>query len=191
MPLNKPSPRLAILRAQLAAKAADEAFARALYSYSAQNPRTLRALPPLADSLPLPPSYWDDLEHWLKTLAPAKPAAPTQQPAQKASTHSVCIKAHKSIGVNRDIGTVVPMLPHHRSRPEYWLPCDESGWVTHVPTADAVCPVPDGVRFETRRRDGSIAGDGWNPRNAWELGHSHSREPVCGDIIAWRPIAQS
>ena len=25
--------------------------------------------------LPLPPSYWDDLEHWLKTLAPAaKPA---------------------------------------------------------------------------------------------------------------------
>jgi hypothetical protein len=30
--------------------------------------------------LPLPPSYWDDLEHWLKTLAPVKPAVP--QPCQ-------------------------------------------------------------------------------------------------------------
>lgn len=85
MSMNKPSPRLAILRAQLADKAADESFARALYSYSAQNPRTLRALPPLADSLPLPPSYWDDLEHWLKTLAPAKPAAPQPCKAPAAS----------------------------------------------------------------------------------------------------------
>lgn len=87
MSMNKPSPRLAILRAQLAAKAADESFARALYSYSAQNQRTLRALPPLADSLPLPPSYWDDLEHWLKTLAPAKPAAP--QPCKAPSTRPI------------------------------------------------------------------------------------------------------
>ena len=28
----------------------------------------------LPADLPLPPSYWDDLEHWLKTLSPAKPA---------------------------------------------------------------------------------------------------------------------
>lgn len=31
--------------------------------------------------LPLPPTYWDDLEHWTKTLAPAKPATPQPEPA--------------------------------------------------------------------------------------------------------------
>lgn len=30
----------------------------------------------MPDDPPLPPDYWSDLEHWLKTLAPAKPVAP-------------------------------------------------------------------------------------------------------------------
>lgn len=75
MQLNKPNPRLDILRFDAYVKAMGEELARIEYAESAQNPRVSRAAPPDADSLPLPPSYWDDLEHWLKTLAPAKPAA--------------------------------------------------------------------------------------------------------------------
>lgn len=274
MPLNKPSPRLAILRAQFAAKAADEEFARALYSYSAQNPRTLRALPPLADSMPLPPSYDEDLEHWLQTLAPAKPAAtgdayvsakqtepaaevwhsetpsvagvyiasadrcrevmsywdgkkwhcgagnpsdarkkeprnsfpiewlrlieadkPTQQPAQKASTrHVVCIKSHicEVTDIIVAVGQVAPAMGvHEMQQPVSWLPCDESGWVTHVPTADAVCPVPEGVDHKTKRRCGDIFGSDCSTSLAWQLGNEERRVPHEDDIIAWRPIAQS
>lgn len=332
--LNKPSPRLAILRAQLAAEADAIRIQRASYKISNAVGCSCPVPAPDADSLPLPPDYWSDLEHWLKTLAPAKPAAeqpaksqdasgwrrgprvpygerlglwhvravaddkdvsnasdavrlgfvtgceyrpavsgaavgdpydeskytsaaqhpeptadvwhseapsvagvyqcltdvlhvgewyshydgqswsglsarssglskadhrnrivtktckwlrlieadkPAQQPAQKASTHSVCIKARKSHGFNRDIGTVLPLPPHCMSRPEYWLPCDESGWVTHVPTADAVCPVPDGMKYQARLANGEIGVHcGWTDKP-----HPERR------IIAWRPIAQS
>lgn len=202
--------------------------------------------------LPLPPSYWDDLEHWLKTLAPAKPAAeqpepaadvwhseapsvagvyvtrwagfeatnrhwdgsrwsegyygassdterqddsdieegpvewlrlieadkPAQQPAQNASTHSVCIAENACF----KIGSVIT----GSQDPEYWLPCDASGWVTHVPTADSLCPVPDGVDFEFKVRDGELSYPGSkNGINAvnWDSGRSF--------ICAWRPIAPS
>lgn len=235
--------------------------------------------------LPMPPSYWDDLDHWLKTLAPAKPAAeqpepaadvwhseapsvagvyetrpescdaskarlrwwdgsawhmnhdsttasiddvrktgvrngsplgqllwrrlieadkPAQQPAQKASTHSVCIKAYVgATGFAYEVGYVclVPFDEIQRiggDKKQHWLPCDESGWVTHVPTADAVCPVPAGVAFEVRLRDHGMLCPSSNEglRNAlgvcwWRKG-LHNRAIECNaDIIAWRPIAQS
>lgn len=215
----------------------------------------------LPADLPLPPDYWSDLEHWLKTLAPAKPAAeqpepaadvwhstapsvagvyiastnkrtdtrrywngsqwsmpwydestehvyrsrpttvpilwlhlieadkPAQQPAQKASTHSVCIKAHGF--ADWQVGDVWPLATDEFAYPEYWLPCDESGWVTHVPTADAVCPVPEGVDHETKRRNGEILGSDCSTSLAWQLGHKERRVPHEDDIIAWRPIAQS
>lgn len=122
-------------------------------------------------------------------LIGTKPAAPAQHPAQKASTHSVCIKAHKSMGLNRDIGTVVPRLPHHRSHPECWLPCDESGWVTHVPTADSVCPVPDDVAFEAKWRNGKVC----SLDNIYLRGETSAWSLFGNDLglVAWRPIAQS
>ena len=83
MQMNRPSPRLAILRAQLAAEQFGALCQRAEYIISAEQPRCRPAPPPDADSLPLPPSYWDDMEEmWpasAETLTPAKPAA--QQPA--------------------------------------------------------------------------------------------------------------
>lgn len=66
--------------------------------------------------------------------------------------------------------------------------CDADGWISHTPTADAVCPVPDGVEFETRRRDGEIIDRNRTPPGAWELGFRHSRTFSPGDVVAWRPI---
>lgn len=282
MTLNRPNPRLQILRAQLAAEADAVRMQRASYKISNAIGCSCPVPAPDADSLPLPPDYWSDLEHWLKTLAPAKPDAkqreshapvtigfdlgapegdttvialapakpaapeapfpappqlppvpglaladihayirdrlastssadgaaligerpaeprtipvpwdqwhekamrdmvkPAQQPAQKASTHSVCIRSH---GVWK-AGEVTRWHSAKPGTPDNWLPCDESGWVTHVPTADAVCPVPRGVLFSVRMRDGQESAPG---TSAWSWG------PACdGTIIAWRPIAQS
>lgn len=83
MRLNKPSPRLAIMRAQLAREAVTLKCDRIMYANSAQNPRVSRAPPPVAEDLPLPPSYDEDLAEWLKMLR-AQPASKTQQPAAPA-----------------------------------------------------------------------------------------------------------
>lgn len=66
--------------------------------------------------------------------------------------------------------------------------CDADGWISHTPTADAVCPVPGGVEFETKRRDGDIVDHRSTPAGAWELGYRHSRTMSPGDVVAWRPI---
>lgn len=84
MRLNKPSPRLEILRAQLAREAVKLKCEQIMYASSAQNPRVSRALPPVAEDLPLPPSYWDALDEWLK-MPRTQPASKTQQPAAPAA----------------------------------------------------------------------------------------------------------
>lgn len=250
MQLNKQSTRLAILRAELAAKN------RPLHNMSADAFEHGVHMP---SDPPLPPSYWDDLEHWLKTLAPAKPAAkqpepaadvwhseapsvagvyiasadrcrevlsywdgskwhcgagnasdarkqaprtafavewlrlieadkPARQPAQVASTrHVVCIKAHicDVTGITVAVGQAAPAIGvHEMQQPGRWLPCDASGWVTHVPTADSVCPVPEGIEHQVRWRNGyeTLGIDGFNWSEQEPGGHR-------SDIIAWRPIA--
>lgn len=83
MTLNKPSPRLAILSAQLAAKAEAEQLQRDTMRLWARAPIRCKAPAPDAATLPLPPDYWSELELWLKTLAPAKPAAQQPEPTIK------------------------------------------------------------------------------------------------------------
>lgn len=85
MTLNRPNPRLAILRAQLAAKAEAEQLQRDTMRLMALAPIRCKAPAPDAATLPLPPSYWDDMEEmWpasAETLAPAKPAAKQPEPS--------------------------------------------------------------------------------------------------------------
>lgn len=94
----------------------------------------------------------------------------------------VCIRAHK--GTNDwkvgDIAVVVSA-----NEPDNWRPCDAEGWIAHVPTADAECPVPDGVEFEVKRRMGCVSSMDrydslWRPR-----GVDSETEPT-----AWRPVVQ-
>lgn len=213
---------------------------------------------------PLPPSYWSDLEHWLKTLAPAKPAEVKPAPsdawapaigdriminegvdragfyfpgdtgiiigidhdfdlkvkfdasskakvsnfwyvnpknARLASTssadgaalvvekmkHSVCIKAHGF--AEWVVGEVMPGGTAKWAHPENWRACTPEGWVPHTPTADSMCPVPDGVAYEALRRSGTITLFGGVPDNAWQIGFKYDRSPVPGDVVAWRPIS--
>lgn len=55
-------------------------------------------------------------------------------------------------------------------------PCDASGWISHTPTADAVCPVPEGVEFEVRRRN-SVLNTMGTDNCLWQA--------------RWRPVVQS
>lgn len=62
-------------------------------------------------------------------------------------THQVCIKAHETnVGNTIPVGHVVTGGLMQQSA--CWLPCDEYGWITHVPTADSVCPVPPGLEID-------------------------------------------
>lgn len=68
-------------------------------------------------------------------------------PTSTGPTHQVCIKAHETtVGNTVPIGHVV--TGGLMQQPACWLPCDEYGWITHVPTADSVCPVPPGLEIE-------------------------------------------
>ena len=68
---------------------------------------------------------------------------------------------------------------------------DADDWFTHDPREDSICPVPAGVKFEAKCRDGDIAGqdefddDGSN----WRLGLPEDRSPHPHDILAWRVVA--
>lgn len=233
----------------------------------------------MPSDLPLPPSYWDDLEHWLKTLAPAKPAAPKpcQEPARPAATvwrtgpmiqsreriglwhvrhgersgssarhandlrfdfseyrpaapgtkegdpydeskyatadltvrlastssaadgaalvgakltHSVCIKAHGF--ADWHVGEIWPCHADLFSHPDNWRACDAAGWIPHHPTADSVCPVPDGVRFEARYGDGTpVASTESTRRECVLLWKRTDGSDPTNDIVAWRPIAKA
>jgi len=66
--LNRPSPRLAILRAELARESVALRCERIMYASSAHHPRVNRAPPPVAADMPLPPSYDEDLAEWLECL---------------------------------------------------------------------------------------------------------------------------
>lgn len=200
MNMNRPSPRLAILRAELAAKDDAIRLQRASYKITAAGGISCPVPAPDADSLPLPPSYWDDLEYWLKTLAPAKPATP--QPAAQGAAlvgakqagaelrRSVCITPHAVGGALHHVGKVVKGIPLDRSRPANWRTCDESGWIPHDPKPDSVCPVPDGVWFEARYGDGSPVYDTESTRRDHALlWKSTAGSEPSNDIIAWRPVA--
>lgn len=266
MSMNKPSPRLAILRAQLAAEA------RELQAYrdAMAGPTWVGAAPaPDADSLPLPPTYDQDLDAWLISIDHAQsrrhyemqpdgavhdvePTAdawhselptvagvyiaaaydlcvtqrrhwngrgwsqnwevtddaplaarrrgtasvhsdvkwlrlieadkPAETAAPAAATHSVCIKAHHNLaGAMNHVGDVIEYGPSSRHVPECWLPCDKDGWVSHTPTADSVCPVPAGVNFKVRFRNGHVANercDYWG---------SMGGQSAQAEIVAWCP----
>lgn len=110
---------------------------------------------------------------WLRLIEADTPASTAQQ--------FVCIRAHQ--GANDwkvgDIAVVVSA-----NEPDNWRLCDAEGWIAHVPTADAVCPVPEGVEFEVRRRAGH-AGKMNRPDTLWQSSSMPSADPV-----AWRPVVQ-
>lgn len=102
-------------------------------------------------------------------------------------THSVCIKAHHGVQVGRVVDGSRPL-----AYPKLWLPCDAAGWIPHTPTADSVCPVPDGVRFEARYGDGTPVDDTESTKHGdcIILWRATTGSVPCNDIVAWRPIAK-
>lgn len=122
-------------------------------------------------------------------LIGANPAVPAQQPAQKASTHSVCIKAHSGVcDFKWRVGDIATFQPQYAAVPECWRASDACGWIPHTPTADSTCQVPDGLAFDYKLRGGaSKLYDDPRDEIYWRLlgsGGTHHQ-----DIIAWRPIA--
>lgn len=185
MRLNKPSPRLEILRTQLALRSLSLQCDRMMYASSAQNPRMSRAPMPVAADLPLPPSYDEDLAEWLRERAAPESggsSAPPEQPSVAAPRipYSVCVKEHYGIKV----GEVFAFIPHCRME-DHWLPCDRDGWIAHIPTPKSVCPVPDAVgdSYEVMFRSGTTSGSGggWDWRTPVD-------GPLSSDIVAWRPV---
>ncbi len=59
------------------------------------------------------------------------------------------------------------------------------GGITHTPTSGGVCPVPHGVEFTVRLRNGSVLAGARNL--SWELGSPGLRQPCDGDIVSWWP----
>lgn len=84
MNMNLPSPRLAILRAQLAAEAESTRRRRANYKLSNEVGCSCHVPAPNAADLPLPPSYDEDLLEWLLELQARKDAL---VPQKKALVH--------------------------------------------------------------------------------------------------------
>lgn len=111
----------------------------------------------------------------------------------EAATHSVCITAHNGC----HIGKVLEGDASLRLCPDFWLPCDKDGWITHEPKADSVCPVPASVTCEIRFRNGSVLPDdgglaGGDSGYAgttvatWDWGDSGYAGTT---IAAWKPVA--
>lgn len=137
---------------------------------------------------------------WFVRPTRAARLAPTSSAADGAALvgaklkHSVCIKAHNYASfVDYPVGAVIPV--RHESIPRYrecWLPCVEDGWIPHTPTADSVCPVPDGVRFEARYGDGTPVDDTESTKHGdcIILWRATTGSAPCNDIVAWRPIAK-
>jgi hypothetical protein len=156
--------------------------------------------------LPLPPSYNEDLAEWLKSLDPASKSPMQAQPraladsgsaasgaamvGTKPEPYAVCIKAYAG---HYNVGDVRPWSARQAAA-DHWLDCDGYGWIPHEPRSDSFCPVPTGIAFETRQRDGnpcttltdlrSLVGRCW-----WQLGVESLREGLSNDIVAWRPVA--
>lgn len=130
---------------------------------------------------------------WLRLIEADKPAE-TAAPA--AAEYSVCIKAHGM--AEWLVGDVQPGSPDTFAHPGNWLPCDKDGWVSHTPTADSVCPVPEGVEAEIQFENGCFVQlsnlldiDGYAPWDVKKAGRAaafvfHS-ELGYGAISAWRP----
>jgi len=150
--LNKPSPRLQILRAEIARNSVDLSCERIMYAASAHHPRVSRALPPVADDMPLPPSYDEDLADWLKSLD--KKAAPLGD-LQKAITH-----AQPSASAWRR-GTDIPVaervgLWHHRAPGadtlvERATDCRQLGWYWDTEYCPAAAGVERGDPYDESR----------------------------------------
>lgn len=120
---------------------------------------------------------------WLRLIEADTPA-----PAALPSVHFVCIRSHK--GANDWKVGEVAILPRGLdsvNEPDNWRPCDSAGWIPHQPTADAVCPVPEDVRFEARWPDGGVSGVSESTlrasHSAWTTDGGGS-----GGLRAWRPI---
>ena len=207
MQMNRPSPRLAILRAQLAAEQFGALCQRAEYIISAEQPRCRPAPPPDADSLPLPPDYWSELERWTKTLTPPAasmtpvldklcgPADPSNAaqgaaPAAAVTRYCVCVEEHEFEHVLWLVGDVrKECAADECRRPAAWRDCDKDGWIPHVPQADSVCPVPEGAWFEARYGDGSpVACTESTRRDCAILWKRTNGSDPSSDIVAWRPV---
>lgn len=122
---------------------------------------------------------------WLR-LVEAEPAEPVQQAQAK---HKVCIRSYTtSRGCAWDIGQLSWGDADDFESPNNWLPCDRGGWVTHLHTADSVCPVPNGVRFEVRQRNGTVRDDegARHIHSLWKTVPGDTLE-FAADFVAWRP----
>jgi len=207
--LNRPSPRLEILRAQLAREKFERDTARELYAYSAANPRSAH-------------HYHPDYNTDLADMWPEKPASNTPQPAApgvkefdkydesrytalsarladaggaasaaalagvKADTgmrHLVCVHGGSPAGyvyTCESADAAIRMLTMHGSD---WRLCDADGWIQHTPAADSTCPVPNGVRYQYRLANGGVGEYRGKPPFWSTFPAPRAR------IVAWRPVA--
>lgn len=201
--LNKPSLRLAILRAQLAVEARAIEDQRDEYLLSARNPVTRLHDDYEADRL----QFFADCE--ARTSASQRPLDVRDHGAQGAALigvkqpapglrHMVCVSSPTGAPVGRVYdkhshkSALAMIASNARLGLDYRL-CDAEGFIPHTPTTDSVCPVPEGVEFEAKTRDGDTS-----PRNdfdddgsEWRMGRPGHPSPHPFDIVAWRPIAKA
>lgn len=126
----------------------------------------------------------DEIE-WLR-LIEADPAKPVRQ---TTAAHKVCIRPYTtSRGCEWSIGQLSWGAADDFESPNNWLPSDKDGWVTHEPRADSVCPVPAGLEYAYRLRNGKEATGNVNPA-CWRLGlvSDGNTKPSSIDVVAWRP----
>lgn len=88
---------------------------------------------------------------------------------------------------------VVKVFPYRH--PGFWLfhngtalPCDSDGWIAHEPTSVSDSPVPQGVRFEIKRRDGTTDPGHSVVSATWLCGYYPLWQPHHADAVAWRPV---
>lgn len=81
--------------------------------------------------------------------------------------------------------------PGTKYDPSMYQQPDDAGWFTHDPREDSVCPVPVGVKYEAKSRDGDISPpDAFDDGDlAWQIGRVRDRSPHPHDIVAWRVVA--
>jgi hypothetical protein len=65
---------------------------------------------------------------------------------------------------------------------------DANGWFAHDPQPDSVCPVPAGVKFVWRGRDGNIRRENCRHEVWWRVGVTGNSDEMGSDIVAWSPV---
>lgn len=172
--LNKPNPRLAILRSQLAASAKAIEEQRFQYQKSARNPTFKHHHHH---------DYDDDLAVFFAECAAR--ASPPEKVAAPDTEYLICICSHVAEPFFIfEVGAIFEKTSHLvRVQNNFWLPCDRDGWIIYTPpeTVNAESPVPSTVsNSQVKLKNGDITA---NPY-CWGSGPLPEYR-----VKAWRPMA--